>query len=98
MVYDRARYFSPALGQFPSLDPLEVFNRYAYVNGNPVMRRDPSGMVILMCDSSKNLRRSARLQRQPGHQLGIREDRASRRIGREALFATGASQKFIARR
>ncbi|MBL8152763.1 MAG: hypothetical protein JNM70_01165 [Anaerolineae bacterium] len=51
LVYDRARYFSPALGQFPSLDPLEVFNRYAYVNGNPVMQTDPSGMLILMSET-----------------------------------------------
>ncbi|MBL8155417.1 MAG: hypothetical protein JNM70_14630 [Anaerolineae bacterium] len=47
----RARRYSPALGQFPWLDPLEVFNRYATVNGNPVMRTDPSGMLILMSET-----------------------------------------------
>ena len=46
LVYDRARYMSPALGQFVSLDPMETFNRYAYVDGNPVMRIDPSGMLL----------------------------------------------------
>jgi RHS repeat-associated protein len=30
LVYGRARYMSPAIGQFLSLDPLETFNRYAY--------------------------------------------------------------------
>jgi RHS repeat-associated protein len=44
LVFDRARYMSPALGQFVSLDPMENFNRYVYVNGNPIMRIDPSGM------------------------------------------------------
>jgi RHS repeat-associated protein len=46
LVYDRARYLSPALGQFVSLDPMETFNRYAYVDGNPVMQTDPSGLVV----------------------------------------------------
>jgi RHS repeat-associated protein len=46
LVHLRRRYLSPALGQFVSLDPLEVFNRYAYVNGNPIMRTDPSGMLL----------------------------------------------------
>ncbi len=46
LVYDRARYMSPALGQFVSLDPMETFNRYAYVDGNPVMRTDPSGLLF----------------------------------------------------
>lgn len=46
LVYDRARYMSPALGQFISLDPMETFNRYAYVDGNPVMRTDPSGLLF----------------------------------------------------
>ncbi|MEP6985611.1 MAG: RHS repeat-associated core domain-containing protein, partial [Chloroflexota bacterium] len=45
LVYDRARYMSPALGQFVSLDPQETFNRYAYTDGNPVMRIDPSGLM-----------------------------------------------------
>ncbi len=39
----RARYYNPTLGQFVSLDPLETPNRFAYVNGNPINRTDPSG-------------------------------------------------------
>ncbi|MEP7286967.1 MAG: RHS repeat-associated core domain-containing protein [Chloroflexota bacterium] len=52
LVQLRARYYNPALGVFPSLDPLEgtmqqpmTLNRYGYVNGNPVNLVDPSGMV-----------------------------------------------------
>ncbi len=44
LVYLRARYLNPALGVFPSLDPLELGNRYQYVNGNPVSGKDPSGL------------------------------------------------------
>ncbi len=46
LVHLRRRYLSPALGQFVSLDPLEVFNRYAYVSANPVNRVDPSGLLM----------------------------------------------------
>ncbi len=42
-VYLRARYYNPSIGIFSSLDPFEVGNRYAYVNGNPVNFTDPSG-------------------------------------------------------
>ncbi len=50
LVHLRARYYNPALGVFPSLDPLEgilqqamSLNRYAYVAGNVVNAVDPSG-------------------------------------------------------
>ncbi len=51
LVQLRARYYSPNLGVFPSMDPLEddagqglSLNRYSYVTGNPVNRTDPSGL------------------------------------------------------
>jgi RHS repeat-associated protein len=44
LLYLRARYYNPTLGQFISLDPVETDNRFAYVGGNPVNRRDPSGL------------------------------------------------------
>jgi RHS repeat-associated protein len=47
LVYLRARYYSPALGVFPSLDPVENLNRYQYVGANPVNWVDPSGMVSI---------------------------------------------------
>ncbi|MEP6987667.1 MAG: RHS repeat-associated core domain-containing protein, partial [Chloroflexota bacterium] len=50
LVYDRARYLSPALGQFVSLDPKETFNRYAYTDGNPVMRIDSDGMMMMYAE------------------------------------------------
>ncbi len=52
LQYHRARYYNPALGVFPSLDPLEgvlqqamSLNRYGYVGGNVVNLVDPSGLV-----------------------------------------------------
>jgi RHS repeat-associated protein len=47
LQYHRARYYSPELGVWPSLDPLELSNRYAYVNGNPVKLVDPFGLSSL---------------------------------------------------
>jgi RHS repeat-associated protein len=45
LVYLRARYYAPGIGQFVSIDPLETANRYAYVGGNVVNATDPSGLV-----------------------------------------------------
>ncbi len=52
LQYHRARYYNPALGAFPSLDPVEgvlqqamSLNRYAYVAGNVMNAVDPSGMI-----------------------------------------------------
>jgi RHS repeat-associated protein len=36
LLYLRARYYNPIIGQFFSLDPLELGNRYQYVDGNTV--------------------------------------------------------------
>jgi RHS repeat-associated protein len=50
-LYLRARYYNPALGVFPSLDPFEglfdqpmSLNGYAWVEGNPINLTDASGM------------------------------------------------------
>jgi len=53
--YMHARYFSPHLGRFMSVDPSQEsfdpkkpqsWNRYAYVRGNPLQYVDPDGRVI----------------------------------------------------
>jgi RHS repeat-associated protein len=53
LVYMQARYYDPAIGHFLSADPLEPtagntfnFNRYAYVNNNPVNHIDPNGKCL----------------------------------------------------
>jgi RHS repeat-associated protein len=46
LLYLRARYYSPTLGVFPSLDPLENLNRYQYVGANPV--NDAIGELMAM--------------------------------------------------
>ncbi len=43
LLYLRARYYSPVLGVFTALDPLENGNRYQYVGANPTNWTDPSG-------------------------------------------------------
>ncbi len=44
LLYLRARQYEPGLGVFPSLDPVEGINRYAYVVGNPINYSDPTGL------------------------------------------------------
>jgi RHS repeat-associated protein len=53
LIYLRARYYSPTLGIFPSLDPVEgatcipmSLNRYMYAQGNVANAIDPSGMIF----------------------------------------------------
>jgi RHS repeat-associated protein len=53
LIYMQARYYDPTVGRFMSMDPvtpspgnLFAFNRYAYVNNNPVVNIDPDGRCI----------------------------------------------------
>ncbi len=59
MYYYGARYYDPQLGRFASPDttiPLQqgsqAWDRYAYVNNNPVRYKDPSGHDV--CDEEGN--------------------------------------------
>ncbi|MCP4003492.1 MAG: RHS repeat-associated core domain-containing protein, partial [bacterium] len=53
--YMHARYCSPHLSRFMSVDPInssdpsspQSFNRYAYARGNPIKFVDPSGLVVI---------------------------------------------------
>ena len=51
LYYYRARYYSSSMGRFISEDPLSFGGRqnnfYAYVAGNPISYRDPSGKLIV---------------------------------------------------
>jgi RHS repeat-associated protein len=53
LYYYRARYYSASLGRFISEDPIGLAagpNRYSYVDGNPVVFSDPSGLVQVRID------------------------------------------------
>jgi RHS repeat-associated protein len=61
LVYMQARYYDPAVGRFLSVDPAGVsmgnlfnFNRFAYVNNNPIANIDPDGTTCTRSDSSKS--------------------------------------------
>ncbi|KZK89818.1 putative deoxyribonuclease RhsA [Pseudovibrio sp. W64] len=45
LTYLRTRWYSPKSMRFLSLDPVYSINRYAYADGNPIMKSDPSGLL-----------------------------------------------------
>ncbi len=52
LMYRRARYYDPMVGQFTQIDPIGMrggLNLYGYANGDPVNFRDPSGLMA-ECD------------------------------------------------
>ncbi|OOG49138.1 hypothetical protein B0E50_06995 [Rhodanobacter sp. C01] len=53
LSYMQARYYDPAIGRFISVDPIVPtagnafnFNRYTYVNNNPINHIDPNGKCL----------------------------------------------------
>jgi RHS repeat-associated protein len=51
--YDRARYYSPALGRFMQTDPVGYeadLNLYGYAANDPADHPDPSGKLFVLCD------------------------------------------------
>jgi len=59
-VFYNARYYDPALGRFAQADSLvpeqsqgvQAWDRYAYVNNNPVRYDDPTGHCAMLCTAA----------------------------------------------
>ena len=61
LVYMQQRYMDPQTGRFLSVDPVGLnagnpfdFNRFSYVNNNPVINSDPRGTTCTRSSSSEN--------------------------------------------
>jgi RHS repeat-associated protein len=70
LEYLRARYYDPAIGRFPSRDPVRGFvlapqtlNPYPYTVNNPVNYTDPSGKIAIA--------QPLRGEKPPSHQLPV---------------------------
>ena len=59
LLFYNARYYDPAIGRFTSADSMIVgagqnFNRYSYVNNDPINHNDPSGHCLKNADGGRN--------------------------------------------
>ncbi|CAK8723977.1 hypothetical protein GMJAKD_13440 [Candidatus Electrothrix aarhusensis] len=71
LYYMRARYYQPELRRFLGEDPIWNKNLFAYVEGNPLVGIDPSGLYVY----GPQLSRLG-----PGYNPGFHEDEYTRRL------------------
>jgi RHS repeat-associated protein len=62
LYYFEARYYDPVIGRFISVDPVggnvensQSWNRYGYVEGNPLRYVDPTGMMVDLGGADKTI-------------------------------------------
>jgi RHS repeat-associated protein len=84
--YMHARYYNPYLGRFLSVDPVggsidssQSWNRYSYVQNNPLILVDPNGLLerdangapVYEVVSSLGVRSAGRSRRWQGYRFGV---------------------------
>ncbi|MEM8682201.1 MAG: RHS repeat-associated core domain-containing protein [Pseudomonadota bacterium] len=103
--YLRARYYNPAIGRFPTMDPFGGFtedpfsiHRYLYANVNPVSNVDPSGELSVI---GVSIRTAFALLRSPAGRNILRQSfsasakRSSKRNGLLVLAALAGAGSAI---
>ena len=81
MLFFRERYYDPSIGRFTSEDPLAMILRrfpisfrYAYVDSNPIIARDPTGMIIECTTTSSTDREVLEAHNNPGNWVLVNVD------------------------
>ena len=83
--YMQARYYDPLIGRFLSIDPVgfspgqpQMFNRFAYVNNDPVNNIDPDGKDKVFVQGGLNIVPGMGFTRSIGIYVDLSPERATR--------------------
>jgi len=92
LSYFNARYYSPELGQFMSVDPVAPiegniynFNRYAYANNNPYKYMDPDGRLAFLIPVGIFIAKEVAAEVASQYTYGLSDYLSVRRLGTKVL-------------
>jgi RHS repeat-associated protein len=94
--YMHARYCSPLMGRFLSVDPVggdpavpQSLNRFSYVRANPLNAYDPSGEELFFAGDAAHVEEAIRLLNERLNGLQLTYDAKTNRVGLRQTAANG---------